>query len=63
MQNAVRLSGLAFSDAIALATGTPARVLGLADKGMIAPGAVADLLVWSRDHELTLVIRGGRLVH
>ncbi len=62
VQNAVRLSGLAFSDAIALATGTPARVLGLADKGMIAPGAVADLLVWSRAHELTLVIRGGRRV-
>ena len=62
VQNAVRLSGLDFSDAIALATTTPARVLGLAHKGVIAPQADADLLVWSRAYDITHVIRSGRLV-
>ena len=62
VQNAVRLSGLAFSDAITLATATPARVLGLGNKGLIAPQADADLLVWNEKLDIAHVIRGGQLL-
>ncbi len=62
VQNAVRLSGLAFSDAITLATATPARVLELVNKGVIAPQADADLLVWNERLDIAHVIRGGQLI-
>jgi imidazolonepropionase-like amidohydrolase len=46
--NAVR-EGMTHRDALAAITSEPARILGLYDRGRIAPGAVADLAVWSGD--------------
>jgi len=61
--NAVR-GGLDHSAAIRAITETPARVFGQPDRGRIAPGALANLVVWSGDPlELSssverLVVRG-----
>jgi imidazolonepropionase-like amidohydrolase len=46
--NAVR-SGMAHSDALKAITKTPADVFGVADRGVLAVGAVANLVVWSGD--------------
>ena len=48
--------------AVAAATTVPARVLGLADRGRIAPGARADLTIVTRDFEAAGTIVDGRLV-
>lgn len=52
-----REPGLALHEAFALATSGPARMLGLADRGRLAPGLRADLLR-VRIHEGTPVVRG-----
>ncbi|MSP13449.1 MAG: N-acetylglucosamine-6-phosphate deacetylase [Chloroflexi bacterium] len=63
VQRAVYLSGVSLTDALAMATVGPARLLGMADhKGHIQPGADADLLVLNRDLTLRHVIAGGQLV-
>lgn len=46
--NAVR-GGLPHADAIRAITEAPASMLGLSDRGRIAPGAAADLVLWSGD--------------
>ncbi len=46
--NAVR-AGLPYDRALAAVTATPAAILGLTDRGTLAPGKVADLVVWSGD--------------
>ena len=52
-----REPGLALHEAFAFATSGPARMLGLADRGRIAPGLRADLLR-VKIHEGTPVVRG-----
>jgi N-acetylglucosamine-6-phosphate deacetylase len=45
VRNMVKLVGLSWSDAIRMATSTPARIIGVADhKGRVVPGADADLV-------------------
>ena len=46
--NAVR-NGLSWDEALRYITTTPARVFGLADRGTLEPGKVANLVVWSGD--------------
>jgi imidazolonepropionase-like amidohydrolase len=58
-------------EVVRLATSRSAELLGLKDLGVIAPGAIADLLVVEGDPTVDLgalervryVIRGGRVVH
>jgi N-acetylglucosamine-6-phosphate deacetylase len=57
MQSAVNYAcqqlGIALTDALQMASQTPARWLGLADRGVIAAGARADLLWLDAAHETT----------
>jgi len=46
MQFACRLYGLSPAEALYAATAGGARALGLADRGMLAPGTLADIQVW-----------------
>jgi N-acetylglucosamine-6-phosphate deacetylase len=48
-RRAVRDSGMSLPDAVRLAAATPAALLGLSDRGAIAPGLRADLLVLDGD--------------
>lgn len=53
-------AGIALPDAVAMASTTPARALGLADQvGAIEAGLRADLVVLSPDLEVKRVMRGG----
>ena len=58
----VRRVGVPIGEVARMAAGNPARVLGLDDRGRIAVGARADLLVISRALELKAVFIGGREV-
>jgi N-acetylglucosamine-6-phosphate deacetylase len=63
VRNVVEL-GVAPAQAVRMATGNPARALGLGDRGRLAPGCRADLVVLDPD---TLTVRetwqGGRRVY
>ena len=52
-------AGLSLERAAVPATGTPARVLGLDDRGLLRAGARADLLVLDDDARVTRVMRAG----
>lgn len=49
-------------EAARMASETPARLLGLADRGRIVPGALADLVILEEDLTLHQVLLGGRPV-
>lgn len=54
VQNLVAVTGTAVPDAVRTVTSTPARVLGLTDRGVLEPGARADVTVLDHD-ELRVV--------
>jgi N-acetylglucosamine-6-phosphate deacetylase len=53
-------AGVSLVDAVTMATATPAKVLGLDDRGVIAPGNRADLVVLDSDLRVRRVMRAGR---
>ncbi len=53
-------AGVPLADAARAASQAPARVLGLADRGALEPGAVADLVVANEDLTPRRVMRAGR---
>jgi N-acetylglucosamine-6-phosphate deacetylase len=64
VRHAVHAAGIPLPDALAMASATPARVLGLEGrKGVLASGADADLVVLDDDLGVHATYRAGRLVH
>jgi N-acetylglucosamine-6-phosphate deacetylase len=63
VRHAVTAVGLPVTDVAAAASGTPARVVGLAGQaGALRPGLAADLVVLDEDFRLTAVLAGGEWV-
>jgi N-acetylglucosamine-6-phosphate deacetylase len=62
VRNLAAATGLGLETAVAAATAVPARLLGLADRGRITPGARADLTIVTPDFEAAGTIIAGRLV-
>ena len=63
VRNAVIAGGVALADAVRMASETPARVLGLRDRGILAPGRRADLVVFDRRFHVLMTMVGGRVVY
>jgi N-acetylglucosamine-6-phosphate deacetylase len=63
VRNLIAFTGCSVSEALATVTSTPARVLGLARKGVVAPGFDADLVLLTRDLEVVATIVAGCEVH
>jgi len=59
MNMACTLFRLTPAEALAGVTAHAARALGLADRGTLAPGQIADLAVWNCDHPAELAYRIG----
>jgi N-acetylglucosamine-6-phosphate deacetylase len=55
----IRDVGLPMAEAVCLSSTTPALELGLADRGRIAPGLLADLVVLDRDLQVVWTFVGG----
>jgi N-acetylglucosamine-6-phosphate deacetylase len=63
VRRAVRNAGVSLPEAVAAATATPARLLGLdAEVGDVVPGRRADLLITDHDLHPRAVLRGGRWI-
>jgi N-acetylglucosamine-6-phosphate deacetylase len=61
VQNMVQLVGIPLSEAVAMATRNPAQALGLdSRKGVLAPGADADLVVFNEAFEICQTFIAGR---
>ena len=64
LRNLIRLTGCTLADALATVTTTPARSLGLDhERGQIAPGYVADLVLLSPELEVRGTVVRGELVY
>jgi N-acetylglucosamine-6-phosphate deacetylase len=61
--NLVRFAGCGLDAAVTCATATPAALLGLADRGVVAAGARADLVLVDEDGHVVTTIVGGDVVH
>jgi len=62
LRNTVQL-GIPLHDAVAMASRTPAVILGLTRKGIIAPGADADLSLLDEQFGVVWTMVGGRFVY
>lgn len=63
LRNVIEITGCGLSDALAMMTSTPARLLGLDGAlGRIAPGCAADLVLLSPDLRVRQTIVGGEVV-
>ena len=64
LRNLIAQTGCSLEDALATVTTTPARLLGLTrERGRIEPGHVADLVLLSDDHRVTLTVARGEVIY
>lgn len=64
LRNLVRETGCSLEEALATVTTTPARLLGIgSERGQIAVGCVADLVVLSEGLEVRVTIANGQVVY
>lgn len=63
VRNCVEHLDVGIGDALRMASTWPARYMGFTDRGDIAPGQRADLLVLSQSFEVCAVMRAGRPVY
>ena len=63
VRNAVKFLGIPLKEAVRMASETPAEILGMPEKGRIAPGADADLVVLDRKGFVQETIVGGKTVY
>ena len=61
VRNLVAFAGVPLEAAIAAATAAPARVLGCADRGVLAPGAVGDLVLLDGGGAVAATVVSGRV--
>ena len=63
VRNAVKFLGIPLQEAVRMASETPAEILGLPEKGRIAPGADADLVVLDKGGFVEETIVGGETMY
>ena len=62
LRNLIAFTGCSLSDALATVTTTPAKLLGLTDRGQIAPGLIADLILLTSDLQIVKTVVRGQIV-
>lgn len=60
---AVTQANIPLTDAVKMSAFTPAKAMGLSDKGILAPGYDADITVFDKDINVSLTIVGGTIVY
>ena len=63
VRNMINLAGVSMEDAVLMATGTPARIMGLSTKGSLSAGLDADIVIFDKDINVSHTIVGGKTVY
>lgn len=63
VRNVVAAGGRPLAEVVAAVTSTPAALLGIPDRGVIAPGAVGDVVLLTPAGEVVATVVGGRVAH
>lgn len=64
LRNMVQLGSVSLQDAVRMASGTPARIMGVADrKGSLEAGKDADIVILDAGLEVTMTMIAGSIVH
>lgn len=63
VRNLLAFTGCSIADAVTTVTATPARLLGLADRGALVPGGRADVTLLDAELRVVATFVGGELVH
>lgn len=63
IRTAVTRAEIPLADAVKMSTETPAKVMGLSEKGVLAPGYDADITVFDEEINVLLTIVGGTIVY
>jgi N-acetylglucosamine-6-phosphate deacetylase len=63
VRNAVVMGGLDIASAFRCASTNPARSIGVDDRGVIRPGAIADIVVLTPDLHVAATICEGRAAY
>ena len=63
VRHMVELAGVSLGEAVGMATAVPARLLGLASRGVLAVGRRADLVAFDTKFCVLLTMVGGRVVY
>lgn len=63
LRNLIAFTGCSLSEALATVTSVPAKVLGLTDRGQIAPGLIADLVLLTPDLRVVKTYSAGKISH
>lgn len=61
--NAVTVGGIPVEEAVQMATQTPARVMGLKNKGKLQKGFDADVVIFDEDINIQYTIIGGKIIY
>ncbi len=63
VRNMVTMAGVSICDAVTMAATTPARIVGLDSKGVLAEGKDADVVIFDDDINVSCTIVGGKVVY
>lgn len=63
LRNLMDFTGCSLEEALRTLTCTPARVLGLTDRGKLAEGAIADLVLLTPDRQVRITVAAGEVVY
>ncbi len=63
VRNMMRLAGATLPEAVRMMTATPARIMGLKGKGILAPERNADVVLFDENIQIAKTIVGGRIVY
>jgi N-acetylglucosamine-6-phosphate deacetylase len=63
LENTMRFTGCSLSEAVTMATETPAQLFGIDSKGRIAVGKDADLVLWDEGFKPNTVVIAGEIVN
>ena len=58
----VQVAEVPLTDAVAMATSTPARIMGLSDRGTLENGKRGDLVLFDEDIRVKMTVIGGKIV-
>jgi len=63
LRNFIKFTGCSLAEALPTLTSTPAKVLGLSDRGKIKEGCIADFVVLNNDLKVVTTIASGKIAY